>query len=134
MSKYIFPALFKEDGGYYTVTFPDFESCYTQGDDIADALEAAEDVLCLTLYNLEQANKKIPSPSDIKLIKCNNNEFVSLISCDTLEYRKFYDNKAVKKTLTIPSWLNTMSENEGINFSSVLQEALKGKLGLTNNR
>lgn len=52
-------------------------------------------------------------------------EFATLISCDTLEYRKFYDNRAVKKTLSIPAWLNTMAEREDINFSAVLQDALK---------
>ncbi len=91
----------------------------------------AEDVLCLTLYDLEEQQAKIPAPSEIQKIKTNADEFVNLISCDTIEYRKYYDNKAVKKTLTIPAWLNTMSEREGINFSSVLQTALKNELHIT---
>ena len=53
-----------------------------------------------------------------------------MICCDTIEYRKMYDNKAVKKTLTIPAWLNTMAENNNINFSLVLQNALKQQLGV----
>lgn len=130
MSKYIYPAIFKQDGKFLTVSFPDFESCYTQGDNIADAFDAAADILCLTLYNLENSDGKIPKPSDIKSIKTSKNEFASLVDCDTMEYRKFFDNKAVKKTLTIPSWLNTISEKQGINFSAVLQEALKEKLKL----
>ena len=58
------------------------------------------------------------------------NEFVSLVSCDTIAYRKFFDNKAVKKTLSIPSWLNDMAERADINFSGTLQEALKAKLNI----
>lgn len=130
--KYIYPAVFTKDGDFYIVKFPDIEGCYTQGETLSEAVEMAEDALCLMLYDYEEEGKKIPEPSDIKKIKVSENEsFVSLISCDTLEYRKFYDNKAVKKTLTIPSWLNTMSEKEGINFSSVLQNALKKELHIT---
>nr|DAU87194.1 MAG TPA: hypothetical protein [Caudoviricetes sp.] len=130
--KYIYPAVFTKDGDFYIVKFPDIEGCYTQGETLSEAVEMAEDVLCLMLYDYEEEGKKIPEPSDIKKIKVSSNDdFVSLVSCDTLEYRKFYDNKAVKKTLTIPSWLNTMSEKEGINFSSVLQNALKKELHIT---
>ena len=64
-------------------------------------------------------------------IHTKNDEFVSLVSCDTLEYRQFFDNRAVKKTLTIPSWLNTMSEKQGLNFSAILQNALKQELHIT---
>lgn len=130
MTKYIYPAIFAKDGDFYTVRFPDLESCYTQGDDLQDAYEMAADVLCLTLYNLEEEKASIPPASELPAVKTEQGEFVSLVTCDTLEYRKFYDNKAVKKTLTIPAWLNTMSEREGINFSAVLQAALKQELNL----
>ena len=55
-------------------------------------------------------------------------ELVTLVMCDTIEYRRYYDNKAVKKTLTIPAWLNTMAERAGLNFSQVLQNGLKNEL------
>ena len=130
--KYIYPAVFTKDGDFYIVKFPDIEGCYTQGETLSEAVEMAEDALCLMLYDYEEEGKKIPEPSDIKKIKVSSNDdFVSLVSCDSLEYRKFYDNKAVKKTLTIPSWLNTMSEKDGINFSAVLQNALKKELHIT---
>ena len=61
-------------------------------------------------------------------MKTQGSEFVSLVSCDTLEYRRYYDNKAVKKTLTIPNWLNVMSEKANVNFSAVLQKALMEEL------
>ncbi len=128
MAKYVYTAIFAKEGDLYSVRFPDFDSCYTQGDDLQDAIEMAEDILCMTLYNLEEANEPIPKPSEIHSIVTDEDEFVTLISCDTIEYRKFYDCRAVKKTLTIPAWLNTMSEREGINFSAVLQAALKHEL------
>lgn len=132
MAKYIYPAIFAKDGEFYTVRFPDLEGCYTQGEDLQDAYEMAEDVLCLMLYDLEEEGESIPLASEVSAIKTEKGEFVSLVSCDTLEYRQYYDNKAVKKTLTIPAWLNTMSEREGINFSAVLQSALKSELHITN--
>lgn len=131
MAKYIYPAIFAKEGSFYAVRFPDFESCYTQGNSIQDAYEMASDVLCLTLYNLEEEKANIPTASEVSALKAGNDEFVSLVACDTLEYRQYYDGRAVKKTLTIPAWLNTMSEREGINFSAVLQAALKQELKIT---
>lgn len=128
MAKYIYPAIFKKDGEFYTVRFPNLEGCYTQGNDLQDAYEMAADVLCLTLYDMEEEKEDVPPASDVCEVETEQGEFVSLVTCDTLEYRKYYDNKAVKKTLTIPAWLNTMAEREGINFSAVLQSALKKEL------
>lgn len=131
MSKYLYPALFtQEQNGMYSVKFPDLESCYTQGDNLQDAYEMAEDVLCLCLYDMEESNIEIPKASNPTEIKIPANSFVALIATDTMEYRKLSDNSAVKKTLTIPQWLNTMAEREGVNFSSVLQSALKERLGV----
>jgi len=130
MSKYVFPAVFtKEDNGHYFINFPDLKNCYTQGDNLQDAYDMASDVLCLCLYNLEEKGEPIPTPSNPENIKANDG-FVALVGVDTLEYRMFYNNKAVKKTLTIPQWLNTMAEREGVNFSYVLQSALKERLGV----
>lgn len=131
MGKYIYPAIFTKEEKFYSVRFPDIDGCYTQGESLQEAYEMASDVLCLTLYNLEEDGGEIPSASEINAVEKTENEFVSLISCDTIEYRQFYDSKAVKKTLTLPAWLNTMSEHEGINFSAVLQKALKQELHIT---
>lgn len=130
MARYLYPALFTQEGEFYTVRFPDLEGCYTQGESLQDAYDMAADVLCLTLYNLEEQERAIPEASAISSLHPGEGAFASLISCDTLEYRQFYDNRAIKKTLTIPSWLNTMSERAGINFSAVLQAALKKELGI----
>lgn len=131
MAKYIYPAVFAKDEDFYIVHFPDVENCFTQGEDLQDAFEMAEDVLCLMLYTYEEKGIAVPPVSDVADIKTEPGEFVSLVSCDTLEYRKFYDNRAVKKTLTIPSWLNTISERAGVNFSAILQNALKAELHIT---
>lgn len=130
MAKYAYPAVFTAENNSYSVSFPDIDGCLTFGETIPEAIEMAEDALCLMLYDLEEEGSEIPKPSDAKELKVNNNEFVTMIACDTVEYRKFYDNKAVKKTLTVPNWMNTLAEKAGINFSQVLQEALTQKLGL----
>ena len=131
MANYVYPAIFTpEDGGAYSVRFPDLKNCFTGADSLAGAMEMAKDVLCLTLYTLEQDGAGIPAASSVPAMQTQveAGEFVTLIACDTIEYRRFYDNRAVKKTLSIPSWLNDMAERAGINFSGTLQEALKQQL------
>ena len=130
MAKYVYPAVLTlEDGGQYSVCFPDIEGCFTSGESLAEALEMAQDALCLMLFDREEENHPIPAPSGSKEISAQYpNDLVSLIACDTMEYRKRYQNHAVKKTLTLPAWLNILAEQSGINFSQVLQEALKEKL------
>lgn len=130
MAKYVYPAVFTEEDSGYSVNFPDLPNCFTSGETLGEAIEMAGDVLCLTLYEMEQAGTAIPAPSDLRDIPVGNKEFVNFIPCDTVEYRKFFDNRAVKKTLTVPSWLNDMAERAGINFSATLQSALKQQLHL----
>lgn len=90
----------------------------------------AEDVLAFTLYQFEKSGKAIPQPSHYKDIALNADEFINYIACDTLYYRKKNSSSAVKKTLTIPEWLNEEATALGVNFSQVLQEALMQKLRL----
>lgn len=129
--KYVYPAIFtpsEEDG--FLVNFPDLESCYTNGEDMKDAFINAEDVLNLILWNMEESKKDIPTPSSPKAVSYDENSFVSLVSADTLTYRKLHDTKAVKKTLSIPRWLDTMAQDKNVNFSNVLQNALIEELGV----
>ena len=128
MAKYVYPAIFSKEEEGYSVNFPDVHNCYTSGASLPEAVEMAEDVLCLTMYRAEEQKLPIPPASDPKSMQTKENEIVSLVMCDTLEYRKLHDFRAVKKTLTIPSWLNTLAEQNNINFSSVLQNALKDML------
>ena len=124
--KYAYPAIFTfdENDNIYYVNFPDIKNCYTDGKNLPEAIEKAEDVLPLMLCQIEDDGEDLPSASDVKSIKAAPNETVSLVFADTTEYRRIYDNKAVKKTLSVPSWLNIKAERLGINFSYVLQQAL----------
>lgn len=129
MAKYAYPAIFtpEEEGGY-SINFPDLEGCYTCGDSLEDGIEMAEDALALVLYGYEKEERAIPAPSVPSSFSLTGNEFVNYIACDTMAYRKMYNNKAVKKTLTIPEWLNEAASAMGLNFSQVLQEALMSKI------
>lgn len=129
--KYVYPAIFTaEENNAYSVYFPDLEGCYTCGDNLEDALYMAEDVLAFTLYDYEKGAQKVPEASELQAIETKDNEFVNYITCDTFEYRKRHNNRAVKKTLTIPEWLNEEAIAKGINFSQVLQDGLKKQLGI----
>lgn len=130
--KYAYPAIFTFDKGEncYYVNFPDIENCFTDGKDLPEAIEMGEDALSLMLCQMEDDGAAIPVPTDIKTIKTKPNETLSFVFADTTEYRRIIDNKAVKKTLSIPGWLNVMAEKKGVNFSAVLQNALKDQLGL----
>lgn len=129
MAKYAYPAIFTpEENGGFSINFPDLEGCYTCGDTLEDGIEMAEDVLALILYGYEKDNRDIPAPSSPSSFSLAGNEFVNYIACDTIKYRKMYNNKAVKKTLTIPEWLNEAASSIGLNFSQVLQEALLQKI------
>ncbi len=130
MAKYVYPAIFTEDEDGYSVRFPDVDGCFTSGRSLQEALEMAEDALCLMLYDMEESGEAIPAASGVNNVQTEPGEFASLIGCDTLAYRKRYGSKAVKKTLSIPSWLNEAAEKAGVNFSNVLQDALKQQLHL----
>lgn len=130
MAQYVYPAVFTEEDCGYSINFPDLQNCFTSAETLGEGIKMANDVLCLTLYELEEAGEAIPEPSAIHEVKIGEKEFVNFIFCDTLEYRKFFDSKAVKKTLSIPSWLNEMAERAGVNFSATLQAALKQQLNI----
>lgn len=128
--RYVYPAVFTPEDGGYNVVFPDLDGCYTCGDDLTDAIYMAEDVLAFTLFDYEKEAREIPKPSDPEKIKTKKAEFVNYIVCDTIDYQKRNNNKAVKKTLSIPEWLNEIATAKEINFSQVLQDGLKSELGL----
>ena len=130
--KYIFAAIFRpqENAKGFHVFFPDIEGAGTVGDDLADCLEMGSDWLCATLYDMEQAGINIPTPTNINQIEKQENDIVTLVSVDTIFYKRYYENKAIKKTLTIPQWLNIEAEKANINFSQTLQKALKEELKL----
>ena len=127
--KYGYPVIFEEaEEGGYNVKVPDIPGTFTCGDDMADAIYMAEDVIAMMLADYEDEKKTVPVPSKIENIKTDG--IVSLVVADTDEWRKLVDNRAVKKTLSIPGWLNAKAEKAALNFSQVLQEALCSKLGV----
>lgn len=129
MAKYIFPAVLEAEGAQYNVRFPDLPGCSTCGDNLIHALDMAADALALMLLDMEEDGEDIPAPADIHQLQAENpDHIVNLISADTCAYRKKLNPRAVKKTLTIPGWLNEMAERQNINFSQVLQDALAEKM------
>ena len=130
MAKYVYPAIFTpEKEGGYSVFFPDLEGCYTCGDDLQDALFMANDVLAFVLYDYESEGREIPAPSKAENVEKSDGDFVNYIACDTVEYARMHNSRAVKKTLTIPQLLNDIAIRQDVNFSQVLQEALMEKVG-----
>lgn len=110
----------------YMVTVPDFD-CNTQGENIAEALFMARDVIGAMGITLEDMGKDIPEPDSV-IFSVQSGDIVTYVDVDFMDYRKKAANKKVKKTLSIPSWLNEKAEAENINFSRVLEEALINKL------
>lgn len=128
----VYPACFYEEKeGGYSVIFPDLNHLATCGNTLPEAIENAVDVLAGALYSAKLDGEKWSEPSDISSINVNDeydeykSAFVNLVSVDVEEYARKHFNKAVKKTLTIPAWLNDMAVKQGVNFSAVLQDALK---------
>ncbi|MBQ7644514.1 MAG: type II toxin-antitoxin system HicB family antitoxin [Spirochaetales bacterium] len=127
--RYVFPAVFEpSDEGGFVVSVPDIEGCFTEGETLAEAMFMAQDALAMMLVYHEDNNKAIPDPTPLKEVKASDGSIVSLVLADTDQWRRTFDNKAVKKTLSIPSWLNAKASRAGMNFSQVLQEALISKL------
>lgn len=125
--KLAYPAVFTpyEDGtGGFVVEFPDLPGCVTGGDDMAEAIFMAEDAASGWVLTELEEGRKAPKPSAFGEVHTEPEQFINVIALDMDSYAAKYGNKAVKKTLTIPAWLNTYAENHNISCSAVLQEAL----------
>ena len=131
MEKLFYPALFhkSEEGGFW-ISFPGFPECFTEGDDMKQAYEMTVEALGLALVNRKEEKEEIPDPSDLDKIQ-NEDGTIVIVEFDMLEYQRKHNSKAVKKTLSIPEWLNEEAVSMGVNFSQVLQEALMSKLNIS---
>jgi predicted RNase H-like HicB family nuclease len=130
MAKEVYPVILSpEKEGGYSIYLPDFDK-YTQGEDIADALDMAQDAIEMMGVYWQDAGKAIPAPSDIKDVTVSGDQIKTLVPADFDAYRRKTETKVIKKTLSIPSWLNVEAEEAGVNFSAILQSALKEHLGL----
>ncbi|WP_054251443.1 type II toxin-antitoxin system HicB family antitoxin [Neofamilia massiliensis] len=128
--RYIYPAIFDyaEDG--ISIEFPDLPGCLSCADTDEEALYMAKDVLGLWMDNLERDKELIPQASRLEDIQLESNQRSVLIEVWMPTIRKAIDNKSIKKTLTIPQWLDIRAREEDINFSFILQEALKKELNI----
>jgi predicted RNase H-like HicB family nuclease len=126
----LYPAVFSyaEDG--VTVAFPDVPGAITCGQTEAEAVEMAEDVLGEMLYGLTERGLPLPTPTMAGKIPTAPGDIVVFISTNLAVVRLRHKDRAVKKTLSIPQWLNQAAEAKGVNFSQVLQMALKELLGV----
>lgn len=114
----------------YYVKIPDMD-IKTQGSSIKNAIEMARDAICLMAVDLLEDKKPIPDASEISDIKSNEKgAIVTLVDADVTAYKRMLDKKAIRKNVTIPSWLNKAAEAQHINFSAVLQAALIEQLKL----
>lgn len=135
-----YPACFIKEENGYSVIFPDLNYLSTCGSTLDEAFTMAVDCLAGYLYFIQKRGETAPSPSALdeiypeEIVKelevTSGKSFVNLVTVDVVEYAKAHFEKSVKKTLTIPAWLNTAALEQNINFSQVLQDALKAQLHL----
>lgn len=127
--RYCYPAVFTyhDEGEEIAVTFPDL-GCATSGCDDKDALFSAKELLELTMIGMEEDGDEIPEPSKVCDIPRRKNETVVLVDVYMPSVRMESVNKSVKRTVTLPAWMNAKAMELGVNFSQVLQDALREKL------
>ena len=126
--KYVYPAILFFDDDRIGVKVPDLPGCFTYGVDMADALLMAKDAVEMWLWDAENNNDKIP-PASVSL-DTDPGETLTLIAANTDEYRQANDTRAIKKTLSLPSWLNYQAEKANAPFSQILQQGLKEYLNI----
>ena len=123
-----YPAIFTFENNQYWVEFIDLKGCFSTGFSLPEAMENSKEAMGLFLEDLEN----FPDcTTNIKNIQLKDNQIISFVSIDLEEHKRKYNNKSVKKTLSIPAWLNTIAEKENVNFSQILQKALKDYLKIT---
>lgn len=118
---FCYPAVFHRENDEYWVEFPDLEGCHTFGSSVNETLQNAQEALSSHLLTMLEAGDDLPAPRDLSAIAAPDDGFTSYVTCNVDPYK---DTRAVKKTLTIPAWLNDRAIARGINFSQALQEAL----------
>ncbi len=126
--RYYYPAIFTyEDGQEIAVTFPDLDVA-TSGVDEADALTSARELLGIVMFGLEEDKEPIPKPTPLNQLSLDSNESAVLIDVYMPSIRNANVNKSVNRTVTLPAWLNSTAVEHNINFSQLLQDALKNEL------
>lgn len=126
--RYFYPAVFTyEEGQEIAVEFPDLNVA-TSGENDNDALLSARELLGCVIFGLEEDGEELPSPTSLSAMELQANERAVLIDVYMPSIRSAHINKSVNRTVTLPAWLNTVALEHNINFSQVLQDALKAQL------
>lgn len=132
--QYLYPAIFTKDeaSDSILIVFPDFVNSCASAEGMLQAMTMAKDLLAMTLCELEERGMEIPPMTELPQVTktLDGTSFASYVDCDTGYYRRKHRNTSVKKTLSIPSWLNVIAEDNHVNFSALLQKALKEELGV----
>lgn len=132
-NRYFYPAVFTyEDGQEISVVFPDLDAA-TSGTNDEDALLSARELLGCVLYGLEEDGAPIPQPSRLTDVVLAPNERAVLVDVFMPSVRRAQVNRSVNRTVTLPAWLNAAAQERNINFSQVLQDALRAQLDLRQN-
>lgn len=127
MKEYIYPAIFhKNNDNSFTVSFPDLPGCITEGKNIGNALKMAHSALAQWIEFLKDENETLPIPSNYKNIITKENEIISLVQVD------IKNTKSVKRTISLPKWMDEKLSEAGFSLSKLVQEAAKQKLKLIN--
>jgi predicted RNase H-like HicB family nuclease len=124
MMKLTYPAIFYEGEGGYAVEVPDLPGCASGGATLAEAIIMGTDAASGWVLTELEDEKPVPKASPVEAIHPGQGGFVSILVLDMDDYEEKYGNKAVRKNLTIPAWLNTFAEARHINFSQILQNSL----------
>lgn len=128
MNKYYYPAVFQKEDDGFSVWMPDVPGCISQGNTLEEAVENIKDAFGLFVEEEKENGREIQVASNPGDVEIESDQFVALIEFDWTDYLKKHDTRTVKKTLTIPAWLNALAEEQHINFSGVLKSALIEKL------
>ena len=123
--EYVYPAIFhyNDDDGSYTVNFPDLE-CITEGKSLGNAIYMAQDALTQWVEYIIAKGRTLPPASALQSIQTQDNEFVNLVLATVKSY------KAVKRTVSLPQWLDDQASAAGLSLSRILQDALKDRLNV----
>lgn len=128
--KNCYPVVLIPESKGFTVFVPDFD-VNTQGDNLVEAMTMARDVIGMMGIDMEDDKKAIPEPSMLSEVDVSDNDILTLVDVDFAEYRRKNETRVVKKNCTLPSWLCYEAEKANLNFSQVLQAALKRELKIT---
>ena len=128
---YVYPVVFSplENGGY-CVYAPDIKGCITEANSIAEGITKIRDGLCGMLYMMERDKLFVPEPTALKDIEQEESDIVTLVDAPLDEYRRRVGSKAVRRTISVPEWLDRLAMSAGISLSQVTQEALRLKLNV----